>query len=414
MNKLKIAVPVLILVVGGVAAALLIRARDPVSTEPAPPPAPLVRVTTVQPTAHTIVVAAQGTVVPQTEAILAAQVAGELMTVSDDLVAGGFFRRGQVLAQLDRRDYALAVETAKAEIARVDLQLVQERAEARLAAEEWQDLGSGGEPDPLVLRAPQIAQLEAAGRAAEAQVARAELDLERTTVRAPYDGRVRSVQIGRGQFVSPGAPLATIHPTAYAEVRLPVLDSDLAFLDFALDGTPAGGVRAPAVELTAAFGGRPSHWSGRIVRSEGELDPRTRMINLIARVDDPYARKPAARDRPPLPVGLFVDAAITGRSLPAAFVLPRSALRLAPRGDARHVLVVDDQDRLRLRAVSVLRLAGDQAIIDSGLVAGERVVVSDLDVVTDGMAVRSVEDEAAGGGADEDADEDPGDAEVTG
>lgn len=389
MNKLKIVLPLLLLVVGGVAAALLVGARDPVVTEVAPTPVPLVRVLEVEPRDHTVVVTAQGSVLPPKEATLAAQVAGEIVAVGKDFVAGGLFRRGQMLVRLEARDYELAVETAKAEVAQVDLELARERAEARLATEEWRDLGTGGEPDPLVLRIPQIARLEASRRAAEARVARAQLDLERTVVRAPFEGRIRAVHVGRGQFVAPGTGLATIHSTDYAEVRLPVVDDELAFLDLALNA----GVGNPEVELAAEFAGRSSSWRGRIVRSEGELDPRTRMINLIARVEDPYGRSRSNVDRVPMPIGLFVDAAIRGRTLTAVVTVPRSALRREPRGEGHHVLVVDDEERLRFRPVSVLRIAGDEAIVDDGLVAGERVVISNLEIVVDGMAVR-VADEA--------------------
>lgn len=388
MNKLKIVLPILIVALGGMAAALLVNSRDPVETRPAPPTAPLVSVLSVETSDQSLVVTAQGSVLPPTEATLGAQVAGEVVATAETFVAGGFFRRGDVLVRLDRRDYELAIESAKSEVAQVELQLAQERAEARLAADEWAELGSGGEPDPLVVRIPQIARLEAAKRAAEARVKRAELDLERTVVRAPYEGRVRRVDVGRGQFVSPGTPLATIHPTEHAEVRLPVIDQQLAFLDLDLARRYRYG-KGPKVTLAANFAGRIERWPATIVRTEGELDPRTRMIHLIARVDDPYSRTPAHAGRAPLPVGLFVDAEIEGRRVEQVFLLPRSAVRLEPRGERYQVLVVEGDDRLRIRPVSVLRLAEDRALLDGGLEDGDRIITSSLEVVVDGMRVRT-------------------------
>jgi len=402
MNKLKIILPIVILAFAAGSAALMVRSRQQVETVRPEPSITLVRTITVEIIDHPIRITTQGTVLPHTEATLAAQVAGEIIGTDRDFVTGGFFSRGDVLVRLDPRDHELAVERARSEVAQVDLRWVQEQAEARVAREEWQALGDGGDPDPLVIRQPQLAQLEAARIAAQANVRQAELALERTTIRAPYAGRIRAVHVGRGQYVTPGTPLATVHPVDYAEVRLPLPDSELAFLDIdlgagndgRLQGAPARA--APRVTLRSRFAGQQRSWTGRIVRSEGELDPRTRMIHLVARVDDPYGRTP---DRPrsgaertaPLPIGLFVNAEIAGIVAQGVALLPRSVLRQQPRSEQFEVLIVDADERLRLRPVSVLRAEGDRVLIDQGLQAGERVVVSSLDVVVDGMPVRTVE-----------------------
>ena len=224
---------------------------------------------------------------------------------------------------------------------------------------------------------------EAARREARARVKRAQRDLERTEIVAPYAGRVREERVDVGQFVSRGVSVATVYAVDWAEVRLPLPDRELAFVDLPLARGPGEAPAAgPEVLLRAEFAGAPHTWNGRIVRTEGEIDARSRMLHAVARVEDPYGRN-RDRARAPLAVGLFVEAEIQGRTLEDAVVLPRSALREGSR-----VLVVDDGDRLRFRAVEVLRAERDAIVIGTGLAPGERVCISPLQGAVDGMAVR--------------------------
>jgi multidrug efflux pump subunit AcrA (membrane-fusion protein) len=140
------------------------------------------------------------------------------------------------------------------------------------------------------------------------------------------------------------------------------------------------------VLLHAEFAGRAQTWRGRIVRTEGEIDPRTRVVHVVARVEQPYA------EDPPLAVGLFVSAEILGRRVEDAFVVPRSALRDGRDGD--EVLVVDDESRVRFHPVEVLRERRGEVVIGAGLEAGDRVLVSPLGTAVDGMSVRVVGDES--------------------
>ncbi len=378
----RVLAPLVVVAVGVIAAVVLVRSKSPAVTVTPEAVEPLVRVVAVSVDELPLTVFAQGTVLPRTESILAAQIAAEVVAVSPRFEIGGFVERGQVLVRLDRRDYELAAEGAAARVAQAELRLAQQEAEARVAAAEWRQLGDG-EPDPLVLRQPQLADAQAALKAAEAELGMARLALERTSIRAPFDGRVREKVVALGQYLTPGQKIATVHAIDYAEVRLPVSDRKLAFLELPLsyhDGT--GSVPGPPATLSAEFTGRRYQWSGRVVRADGELDQRSRMLNLVVRVEDPYGRHP---ERPPLAVGLFVDAEIAGRTV-VGTLLPRSALR----GDDR-VLVVDEEMRLRFRGVDVVRTLKESVIVGSGLSSGERVCISPLDVIVDGMAVRVAE-----------------------
>jgi RND family efflux transporter MFP subunit len=376
--RLKRALIPLLIVAAGFALAALLIATGP-RLEPGGPDAlpPLVRVETVQPRQVQMTARTHGTVAPRTESELVAEVAGRIVEISPDLVAGGFFSQHQQLLRIDPLDYQAALEQARAGLARAESEIVNaRRAHARQVELRSRQMTSDAQVDDAVNR---LRVAEASLRETGARVALAERDLARTTVLAPYEGRVRSKRVDIGQFVARGASMATIYATDYAEVRLPIHDAELRFLNIALGATE---LPIPVrVELTADFAGSTHRWDGEVVRTEGEIDPGTRMLHLVARVRAPYATFAA---RPPLAVGLFVRAEIQGAAIEDVVVLPRSALH----ADNSLVYVVDAEDRIRFRPVEVLRVADEQVFISGGLLPGERVCVSSLSNAMDGMSVR--------------------------
>ena len=343
--------------------------------------APLVRVVEVGLTTVTLTVRSQGTVEPRTESQLVPEVSGRIVEVSPSFVAGGFFEAGDVLFKTDPHDYEQTLVQREAEIESARLHILQEEAEAEVAQWGWDRIGSG-QARSLTLREPQIASARAELAAAEANLETALRNLERTEVRAPYAGRVREKNVDVGQFVTLGAPVARIYAVDAAEVRLPLPDDELAYLDLPLNYRgESGRVRGPVVTLRTSFAGRIHEWQGHIVRTEGEIDPRTRMVRVVAEVTDPYGRgsDPA---RPPLAAGMFVEAEIVGRIVENVAVVPRAALR-----GPGQVLIVDANSRLRFRDVDVLRATTNELFILGGLEAGDRVNISPLEVVSDGMEV---------------------------
>jgi RND family efflux transporter MFP subunit len=377
MNR-KVVLPFLVVAAGALAMLVLSRARSTPEREQPEPLPPLVRVVEVMPRDVRLDVASSGEVVPRTETALVAEVGGRVIEVSPSLAAGGFFREGEVLARIDPRDFRVAVTRAQARIAQEEVRLAREEGEAEIARRDWERLGGEGEPDPLVLREPQLAEARAGLASAQAELEKAELDLERTTIRAPYDGRVRAKRIDVGQFVAPGTPVAEVFADDVAEVRLAVPTDEIVWLDLPLNDRT--GENGPQVVLRASVGGRRYEWTGRIVRVEGEIDRRTRMFHVVARVQDPYRRGKGAQGAA-LPVGLYVEASIGGRLEEGVFVLPRSAIR---RGS--QVLVVEGES-LRIRDVEIVRIFGDEAVV-RGLSDGELVCLSDLELTVDGMRVR--------------------------
>jgi RND family efflux transporter MFP subunit len=398
MNKrnrvvLQIALPILVLAAGAAAAVAIVNARENVRpTAPRPLP-PAVRTVTASPETLRLRVEAQGTVVPRTETTLVSEVAGRIVVVDPSLAPGGFFERGDVLAEIDPADYRQSLAAARARLAQARVRLEQELASAEVARREWESLArEDDEPSPLTLREPQVEEARSALAAAEAEVERAQRDVGRTRIVAPYAGRVRSKQVDVGQFVNRGTPIATIYAVDAAEVRLPLPDEDLAHLDLPLGYRGEHRAHGPEVILRARFAGAWHEWRGRIVRTEGEIDPRSRVVHVVARVDDPYARDPAEPDRPPLAVGQFVEAEILGRQVEDVYVLPAEALR-----GTSTVWVANDEQRLRFREVEVLRRGPENVIVADGLSAGDAVVLSPLDAVTDGMRVRVAAGDDAGG-----------------
>ncbi len=373
---LKWSLPVAILAVAALVVVALVSSRPQLETVPREVVPPPVRVLSVTSTEVDLGVRSQGSVIPVTEADLVSEVAGTIVWTAESFEVGGFFDAGEVLLRLDRRDYELALASSRAALAQAGVGLAREQAEADVAREEWEELGEDGEPGPLVLRKPQLAEARAQVEAALANMRRAGLDLERTAIRAPFAGRLRAKRVDRGEFVNRGVPLATIYAVDAAEVVLPVPDSELAFLDLPLDGEL--GDSGPRVLLRARFAGGRHEWEGRVVRVGGEIDPATRMVNLIARVDDPYR---ASGDRPPLSVGLFVDAEVVGRSVESVFQVPRGALVGADR-----VWLVED-GRLVLRRVGILRADPEVVIVSDGLSAGDRISLTVLESAVDGMRV---------------------------
>ena len=383
---LKITLPLLVLAAGILVARQMIHSRPPVETREADVAVPLIRAVRVHPETVRLSVRATGNVVPRTETVLAPEIPGKIIEISPSLRSGGFFEKGETLVRLDATDYELAAVQARSSVAQARLGLEQERAEAEIARREWESLGEG-EASSLLKREPQLAQARAALESAGAAARQAERNLARTEILAPFAGRVRQKQVDVGQFVTPGAPLATIYSVDSAEIRLPLPDEELAFVQLPLhyrgEEQPS---RQPPVIVRARFAGREHSWRGRIVRTEGEIDPRTRVVHAIARVDNPYGRgkDPA---RPPLAIGMFVEAEILGRTVENVFRVPRAALRARDQ-----VIVVDQEDRLRFRQVEVLRRSEETVLIREGLRTGERVSVAILEAVVDGMEVSVLEE----------------------
>ena len=386
MNGVKklFVLPVLILTVAVGFMMVLINSKKPPEKQEAIKEAFLVETTEVKTTDMNYVVKSQGTVEPKMQTILSAEVSGKVVALSESFVAGGLFSRGDVLVQLEQSDYITDLKAAEAELARAQAALEEEQARGKVAAEEWKTVSRTVAPE-LGLRKPQLAKEIANLRAAEAQLERAKRNLERTVIRAPYDGLIRSKTIDLGQFVSVGSQLGTLYGTDIAEVRMPLSDSDLAYLELSLDNS-----KISLVTLSSEVAGKTRKWQAHLVRNEGVLDSGSRVIYAVAEVRDPYLRSRTNSNQlfhdTPLKFGRFVRAEIQGDYAEDIVVLPRSVLRLDGS-----ILVVDNDNKLHIRSVNVQKTDETSVYIGSGLEVGEQVIVSAVPNPVENMAVRFVD-----------------------
>ncbi len=369
----KFLIPLVVIAVFAVAATgLVMTSVDVQPTVPEPIPR-VVKVVDVNPQTIRLTVSSQGTIVPRTESELIPEVSGRILSVSPSLAAGGHFKEGDILLRIDPADYRTALSRARSAVERTEaeLELAQFEHDRQEQLEE-QKLASRSQFQQAS-RTLKVAS--AAYSEATTALKQAERDLWRTELKAPFDGRVRSERADVGQFIQRGASIGTLYASNTVEVRLPVADRQLAFLNipFGYQGD-IDAQDAPEVTLRAEFAGKKLSWVGTIVRTEAEIDEKTRMVNVVAQV--------RTNDDPMLSVGLFVAAEIQGREVNEVIVLPRAALR----GNDR-VLVVDSENRMYHRDITPLRLYEDKIIVQSGLLAGERVCISQIQTVIDGMRV---------------------------
>lgn len=361
---------------------------------------PAVFYTTVDPKPATLTVYAQGEVRPRTDINLTAEVSGRIERTSERFVTGGAFKKGDLLVKIEDPKYRVAVAAAKSRMAQAEEFLRREEAEAELAEKDFEALGRQNEASDLTLRKPQLAQARAAFEAAKADYDSARLDLQRTELRAPFDGRVRERLAGEGQFIAPGAAIGRIFSTDVAEIRLPLSDNDLSKLGMSLAFVETPENPGPAVTLSSTIGGEFHEWRARIARTDGAIDPTTRQISAIAVVEDPYGE--GAAGGMPLAMGLFVDAVIEGRAIERAIVLPRTALF-----GRNTVYVIGAEDRISAREVVVIAADKDTITLAGGLETGERVITSPLRGAKDGDKVTPTESTAIPGATrdgDEEAD----------
>ncbi len=342
---LKILLPLLVIAGAGAVAVVTVSNREPPQRRPPRVAVTEVEVMTVARTDYLIQVKTRGTVRPRTESTLIPEVSGRIVQLSPNIRVGGFFEKGDVLLRIDPRDSQADVTIAASNLAQAGTTLTEEQARADQARRNWSRLGEQGEPDDLVLRKPQLAGARAAVNSARARLVKARLNLERTTIVAPYAGRVLERNVDIGQFVSPGSILARVYAVDYVEIRLPLSNRQLEFVsvpEVYRDDASAARARGPRVRLTARIGTKTHAWEGRVVRAEGSIDTQSRQVFVIAQVDDPYGK--GLPGRPPLKVGQFVEAQIEGRQLVDVVVIPRSALRA---GGAHAACVSDAGHRVR-------------------------------------------------------------------
>ncbi len=308
------------------------------SVPPEPPPPASVNVIYAAPSTEVMTIQTQGTVEPRREIDLIAQVGGLVTHVNEAFIDGGFFERGDILLEIDPRDYAVALTRAESGLATAQMQLAEEKGRARQAKREWRDLGND-DANNLFLRRPQLTAAQANVESAQADVAQAKLNLERTKVLAPFSGRIREIRVDLGQYAAPNAPVARVYDTSTAQILLPLTDREAALIALPLTTDEQ---KRPTVSLSATVAGEERVWQGEITRTSASVDTQSRMFSAFVEVQREQQR------HYPLIIGLFVNASITSKEIENVLKLPREAVF------KRDQLFVVDGNQVRSKHVEVL------------------------------------------------------------
>jgi len=379
-NNISRFYPIIIIAFGLLICILMIILKPAAMPDEVKFPDPFVEVEKILPQSINIIIKSQGSVVPHKESQIFPEIIGPVVYVSSKLYEGSSFNKGDILAKIDSKDYELDIKSAEAILAAEKTKLSFEEAESNSAREEWEKIGSGN-PGDLTLRIPQLKQAQSGVEAAEANLERLKRNLDKTIIKAPYDGLVRKKNIDIGTVVSPGYLLANIYATDYVEVKLSIPDGDLAFLDIPLDGTEINVTNQAKVDLIGSFGGENIIWDGKIVRMEAEIDSKSRMAILIARVSDPYN---LSKYKIPLRVGQFVEAEIIGKKFNNIYTINRELIR-----NNNQVIIVSEIDTtLDFRLVNIIRYVDDFALINKGLDYEIPICKTNLDIMYNGMKVQ--------------------------
>lgn len=349
---------------------------DPV--EELPPPDVIVEILT--PKDFQVQISSNGTTTPFTQTVLTAEVGGEVIYRSKKFAEGASVIEGEILAKIDDTDLQLQYKNALLQLANAEVQYSLQLAEAEVAKEAWDKIGDGVASD-LALKKPQLKQAEAFLEVAKAQVSSAAKKLNKTEIIAPYAGRIQNVNIDLGTTIIPGQPVGAMYTSSEIEITLAVKDNDLQFLSIPMDGRKLNPSEQASVVIESFYKGKTQSWKGKLERVDGVIDPVTRMINLIAVFKNDFIES----DKPNLPIGLFVEAKIDGITLKNIFEIPINSI-----SEDNEVYIVDKDNQLELRELTILKKYSEFVIIKDGLKAGERIVTSKLSTASNGIKVNPV------------------------
>lgn len=376
----KIAPFFILLILGGIAFLVISNPPEVDRRPPAAGPQMSVDVMSIEQQPYHVRLESYGTVQPRIQSLLVAQVSGEITKISDSLRGGGFFEQGDVLLTIDDRDYLADVKIAEATLLDARQALAQEQARTLQAQQDWNRLGQEGEPGDLVLRKPQLLAAEARVISAQSTLEKARLDLERTKIVAPYAGRVMQKMVDLGQVVTMNSQVAEVYAVDKVEIRLPLRNRDLSFIDLPEDYRfeNAGSAAEPQVTIISelALG---SEWQGQVVRTESAIDDNARQLHVVAQIDDPFGKQ--AEGKTPLKIGQYVTAVLSGKHLTKAIVIPNKAIY-----QGSYVYLVVD-GLLKRQEIEIAWQNRNQAIIKNGLQAGDKLVLTSLGQVTSGVRV---------------------------
>ena len=321
----------------------------------------------------TLRVTTNGEVRSVTEINVIPQVSGRIIQVADEFIDGGNIKKGQPLIWIDDRDYKLATISAESRVAQAKKLLEREIAESELAKKDWEELGEG-EASPLTLRIPQLEEARALLNAAEADLEKAKLNLERTVINLPFDGLIKKKNAGIGQYVNAGSILGSAFSTEKVLIPLPLTDTELSYLGLPLGYESKGYFDGPKVVFRSYISRKNIEWSGRITRTSGSIDSQTRLVYAYAEVLNPYD------EDPPLAIGTYVDAEIEGNFISNGFILPIAAIK-----NDNEIYVIDQNSKLKIKKIEIVGTEDDKVIVKGDISELDMVVISTINTGYEGM-----------------------------
>lgn len=371
MKLFRQLLPVLVIGLGLLIAFVIYNNKPAAKRRPSHPKTLTVETVKLEQQNFPVLIHTQGIVEPRTSTTLIPRVSGEIIKVSKDFRPGGFFEKGDVLLTIDSTDYELDIKSAQAAVSEAVFNFKEEQAQADQAADNWKRLGRTETPSDLVLHKPQLARAKANVDSKKAQLQRVKLDLKRTRIKAPYAGRILEQFVDRGQFISPGNPLAKVFAIDYVEVRLPITEKQRGMIDLprAYRGESNKPYEGPEASIYATIGSKKYIWKGRVVRTEGSVDRETRQVFVIVQVDNPYKRH--KDNRPPLEIGQFVKADIQGQRLDNIYAIPRTAVQ-----GNNMIMIVDKEKRLQRKTIDILWETKDNLLVKDGLAEDELLCIT--------------------------------------
>ncbi|CAN2050052.1 Efflux RND transporter periplasmic adaptor subunit [Candidatus Magnetomoraceae bacterium gMMP-13] len=353
-----------------------VAARKPVSIG-----SPLVENILAEPINKKIKIIAMGTVISAQEVGLQTQVSGRILKISSKLIPGGRFKKGEELLRIDDRDYKIAIDIQKASVAQAFMEFKTEKGRQSIASEEWNLLGSEiestKEERELALRKPQLENARAAVDSAKSSLKKAELDLKRTVIKAPFNALVKDKFVDIGQYVTPGTKLITLIGTDEFRVQVSVPVSSLPWI-FVPGMNAKKGSLATILQETKESDIKVIH-QGKIIQLLGDLDPAGRMARLLVSIKDPLRLKSSSL---PLLLGAYVKVEIYGPELFDVFEIPRKALR-----ENDHVWLISYENKLIFKKILV-KWRSKNNIIARGLEPGDKIITSRISAPVNGMDLR--------------------------
>ena len=350
-------------------AVILIKNKPTAETREIVQDIPFVKTMILKPQTVNARISSQGFIRPKSELNILSELNASVEWISSKMEPGSSFNEGDTLFKLDKRDYELALITAEANVLNANVNLEREKAESDIATKEWNRVGGGSGTD-LALRKPQLAQAKATLEAAKAQLERSKRNLDRAVFIAPFMGRVRSKNTNVNSIVFPGTMLGSIYSTQYFEVQLPITDQDVKFTGLSFNGLEI----QKDNQLDVTFYIRDNVFNGKVIRAEAEVDPKTRMLSVVANISE-------NNNNNLILVGQYIQATIFGTEIDNIYIIPRNSVR------NESVWVVNSKMELANRAVNVIRYEGEFALVGEGIEKEDRLLQSRLSSLINGQKV---------------------------